>query len=178
MMLLERNSDLRLVKPDRGVRFEMLLRVRNSVLRRIKPDRGIISEMLLLERFRYVRLVKPDRGEISEMLLLLLRRSSTLSVPKFKLVRRVANSSPVKSLIFAFRASMRVKLTISLRVIGAPLALPRRSSIAARRFSSGMATIAAPSPPEEGTSLPKLLIKSRKSENSISPSLSRSYLAS
>ena len=50
--------------------------------------------MLLLSRTTRSSLVKPDSDEITEMLFLL----------KFSFVRRVANSSPVKSLMFAFGA--------------------------------------------------------------------------
>ena len=144
--------------------------------------------VLLLPSLSSVRLVKPDRGERSDIWLLftLIYTSpspDTHSVPRSNIVRRVANSSPVKSLMFAFGASRRVKLAISSRVIGAPFALPRRAKMAARRFASGMSTLVVLPPPllpplEVGTSLPKSLTKIRKSEMPIAPSLSRSYFAS
>ena len=56
----------------------------------------------------------------------------------------MANSSPVRSLMFAFDASKTVKATISAAVIGAPLALPKAASIAARRLASGMIPVMEP----------------------------------
>ena len=58
-------------------------------------------------------------------------------------VRLVALSSPVNLLILAFRFSRRVKVVISDGVIGSSSALPRASSIAARRLRSGMSTTAS-----------------------------------
>ena len=130
IVLSLRYSNSSLVKPDSDEIFEMLLRARTRKNRLVKPDSGEIFEMLLLSRTSCSSLVKPDSDEIAEMLLKL----------KFSTVRRVANSSPVKSLMFAFCALRRVKVAISSLVIGAPGALPRRFSITARRFASGMVT--------------------------------------
>ena len=68
----------------------MLLSLRYRNFSLVKPDSGEISEMLLLSRTTRSSLVKPDSGEIAEMLFLL----------KLRYVRPVANSSPVKSLMF------------------------------------------------------------------------------
>ena len=65
----------------------MLLLPRDSHFRFVKPDRDEISEMLLLLSRSSFRSVKPDNDEISEMLLVL----------RFRIVRLVANCSPVKS---------------------------------------------------------------------------------
>ena len=199
MLLLSRNSTSRLVKLDSGVTSDMLLSERDSTSRLVKLDSGVTSDMLFLESLSTSRLVKLDSGATSDMLLLrslstsrLVKLDSgerldisllfthsppTTSGPRSNSVRLIASSSPVRSRIFLFGASRRVKVAISACVIGAPLALPRLSAMTARRFASGMATCVA-SPPGEDTSLPKLALKIRKSENPIAPSLSRSYFAS
>ena len=177
MLLPERSSLSRLVNLDRPEISEMLFLLRSSLSRLVNPDIADTSEILFLLRSSLSRLVKPDNGERSEIELLLVKLL-TVSGPKFRFVRREANSSPVKSLMFAFGASRRIKVDISPLVIGAPRVLPRLSSITARRFVSGITTCIA-SPVSGGdTSLPKLLLKVRKSLNPIAPSLSRSYLAS
>ena len=170
-MLWERVNDVRLVKPDNGEISVNKLPERISTVRLVKPDRGVRSEMILSESNSDVRLVKPDRSVISEMILL----------ERFSDIRPVANSSPVKSRISESCASRRVKLAISALLIDAPLALRSAVSIAARRSASGMVTcVSGPPPPslDVDTSLPKLLLKSRKSPKPIAPSLSRSYFAS
>ena len=133
MSLLERSSLSRLVKPDRPDTSEMLLLERFSTVRLVKPDSGDISEMLLRVSSSVSRLVKPDSGKRSEIELL-LRKLLTVSGPKFRLVRRVANSIPVKSLMFASGASSLVKVAISALVIGVPRTLPRLSSITAAQI--------------------------------------------
>ena len=47
----------------------MLLKERDSHSRLVKPDRGVISDMLLLDRNSDSRLVKPDSADTSTMLL-------------------------------------------------------------------------------------------------------------
>ena len=152
MLLLERYRYLRLVNADNGVMSEILLLEIESCHILVKFARGDISEIELadnhsvprlvnagsedksvielLQRFRYVRLIKFDNGAMFEMLL--RERSRRFS--------RVANSSPVKSLMFEFGTSRRVKVDISALVIAAPLALPRLSEMTVRRFASGMFT--------------------------------------
>ena len=69
--------------------------------------------------------------------------SDILLPPRASLVRLVANSSAVKSLMLAFLASRWVKFAISAAVIGAPDALPSAFSIAPRRLGSGMSMTCA-----------------------------------
>ena len=116
----------------------MLLLLRCSHIRWGKFATAEISEMLLLGRCSNVSRVKPARGERSLIALLFLHSFATLSGPSSNLVRCVANSSPVKSLMLAFFASRRVKVAISSAVIGVPGAIPSASSMAARRLASGM----------------------------------------
>ena len=162
--------------------MRLALRLRRSSL--VKLDSADTSEMLLPLRYSHVRLVRPDKDERSDISLLFIQPSpNTHSSPRSKSSRPVANSSPVKSLMFEFGAErLAVKLAISSRVIGAPLALPSAVSIAARRFASGMVTVVPfpppLPPPGVDTSLPKLLPKIRKSPKPIAPSLSKSYFAS
>ena len=61
---------------------------------------------------------------------------------RFNVSRSVANSSPVKSVMPLFGASSRVKRDISAWVIAAFLALPKMSSITARKLLSGIFTTA------------------------------------
>lgn len=140
-----RFRSVRFVKLDSGEMSERLLLARSRFVRFVKPEITETSverlDMPLLSRSSLVRLVKLDKAEKFEIALLLTcPLPDTHSLPKSSVCRLVANSSPVKSLIFAFRASRRVNINISDLVIVAPLALFRLASIAARRFASGMLT--------------------------------------
>ena len=179
MLLPPSHSELRLVRYDSTDTSEIEFSKRFRTVKLFKSDSGERSEMLLYPRFSHFRLVKPDSGERSEMLLLLRRKPSTVIKPRFKLFRLIANSRPVKSVIFAFRATRRVRVDISPLVIVSSLALPRLSAMTARKLASGMETIPS-SPPrsDSGISLPKLSLKTRKSGIPITPLPSRSYLAS
>ena len=164
MMLLPRLSLSNLVKEDSADTSLMMLPGSHSTVRLVKEDSADTSLMLLLLRYSTVRLVKEDSADTS--LMLFFSRSST--------VRLVACSRPVKSLIPESRALRRVKVAISAGVIGAPLALPKLSSITAHRFASGMLTPELP--PSGGGPCSQVvsntLTKSTKSEILIIPFLS------
>ena len=159
MLLSQRFSPVRFVKLASTDISEMLLSPRCRDVRFVKLESVEISETLLEVRLRYVRFVKLERGEISEMLLL----------PRCSNCKLVACSSPVRLRMSLLGASMCVKVAISSLVIGASRDLPRLSAITARRLASAMVLLL--------TVLPKLVTKIRKSEISIVPLLSRSYLA-
>ena len=77
---------------------------------------------------------------MSDTELLLMLRPSTLSIPRCRLLRLIALSSPVKSLMLALGARRLVNVAISDAVMGSPDALSRAFSSAARRLGSGIST--------------------------------------
>ena len=177
MLLPKRPRTLSLVKLDSGVTSAMLLPERSSISRLVKLDSGVTSATLLKERSRTLSLVKLDSGVTSDMLLTeklkeklanssirvvkyseKLLNSSVMFTshnlpafpPRTNSVRLIANSSPVRSLIFSFDASRRVKVAISACVIGAPNALPRLFAMTSYRFASRMTTSVVLPPPGGG----------------------------
>ena len=154
ILLLPRNKDLRLVNLDNGEISDILLVARLSVPKLVNSDNDEISDILLLGKAKNVRLVNSDNGEISDILLSVRSKdlrlvnsdndeiSDILLLLRYKNLRLVAYSSPVRSLILEFSALREVKpsLAISASVIVSPDSLLSSSSMAARRFASGMFT--------------------------------------
>ncbi len=141
MALLERLRDVRRVKPDTAEMSDMELLSRSRDVRLVKRVTTDISDMALSSRSRDVRLVKPASGERSDTELLFPQKPvSSYPRPRSRLVSCVACSNPVKSLMLALGAPRRRNLAISAVVMVAPDAVPRASSIAARRLESGMLT--------------------------------------
>ena len=129
------HNPLSLVKPATDEISDIELSQRDNDVRLVKPESAEISDIELPPRFNPLSLVKPARGDRSDIELLLIGRPS--SAPSSSLVRLVAPSSPVKSLILAFCALRRVKAAISAGAIGVPGVLPSASSMAARRLGVG-----------------------------------------
>ena len=119
----------RLVRPASGERSTIWLFESPRMFRLVRPASGERSTIWLFVSTSTVRLVKSASGDRSVIWL--------FESPRF--VRLVANSSPIKSLMPA-AVSKVVKVSISLLVIVAPLALPSAAAIAARRLASGMVT--------------------------------------
>ena len=118
--LFPRFSVLRLVNPATAEISEMLLFQRYNLVRWVKPAIADISEILLSPRFSVLSFVKPVKGEKSDIELLLIERfsASTYSAPRSSVLRLVAPSSPVKSLMLAFLASRLVRFPRCPRKMG------------------------------------------------------------
>ena len=130
MLLLQSHSDVRLINPATGDMSVIELFPKSNLVSLVNPATAEMSVIELSSSHRNSSWDNPDKAEMSDILL-------PFSV---RWVKLVANSSPVKSLMFAFLASRRVKVAISDGVIGSPFALPRSLSTAARRLESGMFT--------------------------------------
>ena len=109
---------------------EILFPHKYSRVRLVNPANAEIFESWLSQRCNSVRLVNPESAEMLDIVLF----------PSLTVVRFVAVSSPVKSVILASCAVSVVNVAISVAEIVAPDVLPSADSILARRFESGMFT--------------------------------------
>ena len=136
--LSPRSRYVRLVSPARGEMSYIELPPRSRYVRLVNSDRGEMSDIKLLQRLSAVRLVNSARGDRSETELLLMKCPSTDTAPRYRLLRLVACSRPVKSVILASRATNLVILARSALLMWVPDALFRAFSIAVRRLESGI----------------------------------------
>ena len=129
-MLLSIANAVKLVKLDTAAMSDIAFLARFRLVRLVRLATGDMSDTMLFARFRSARLVKLSKRAMSETMLL----------ARFRFVRLTAESNPVRSLILAFLASRRFKVSISATVIAAPDGLLSAFSIAARRLESGIST--------------------------------------
>ena len=152
MVVLPRSRNVRFVRPAKVVISGIVLLLRSRNVRFVSSARVVISERLLLLRSRCVRFVSSARVVISERLLLSRYRRVSVVIPAMgvmserlfwvssNLVRLIAYSSPVRSLIPMCVAVRFVNVSISEIRIASPAALPRAVSMALRNFVSDMFT--------------------------------------